>query len=69
MSELRKDSLSFVEALGQSVANVSPTLTPALVVAAVAGIAGSASWLVYVFAMIALVIVVPVIGECSNRHN
>ena len=34
MSELKKDSLSFLETLGQSVANVSPTLTPALVVAA-----------------------------------
>ncbi len=27
--ELRKDSLSFMETLGQSVVNVSPTLTPA----------------------------------------
>src|SRR4029077_2568456 len=43
MSELRKDSLSFIEALGQSVANVSPTLTPALAVAVVAGMAGTAS--------------------------
>ena len=34
-SELRKDSLSFLEALGQSVANVSPTLTPALAVASI----------------------------------
>ena len=34
--ELRKDSLSFMETLGQSVANVSPTLTPALAVAVVA---------------------------------
>ena len=38
MSELRKDSLSFLEALGQSVANVSPTLTPAVAAAVVAGI-------------------------------
>ena len=29
MSELRTDSLSFIEAIGQSIANVSPTLTPA----------------------------------------
>jgi len=66
-SELRKDSLSFLEALGQSVANVSPTLTPALVVAVVAGMAGTASWLVYVFATIALVIVGINVGKLAKR--
>ncbi len=39
MSELRTDSLSFLEAIGQSVANVSPTLTPAIAVAVVVGTA------------------------------
>jgi amino acid transporter len=67
MSELRKDSLSFIEALGQSVANVSPTLTPALAVAVVAGIAGAASWLVYVIATIALVIVSLNISKLAGR--
>lgn len=67
MSELRKDSLSFIEALGQSVANVSPTLTPALAVAVVAGMAGSASWLVYVFATIALVIVGLNVGKLAGK--
>jgi amino acid transporter len=67
MSELRKDSLSFFEALGQSVANVSPTLTPALAVAVVAGMAGSASWLVYVIATIALLIVALNIGKLAGR--
>jgi amino acid transporter len=67
MSELRKDSLSFFEALGQSVANVSPTLTPALAVAVVAGIAGTASWLVYVIATIALLIVALNIGKLAGR--
>jgi amino acid transporter len=67
MSELRKDSLSFIEALGQSVANVSPTLTPALAVAVVAGMAGSASWLVYVFATIALVIVGINVGKLAGK--
>jgi amino acid transporter len=57
MSELRRDSLSFVEALGQSVANVSPTFTPALAVAVVAGTAATASWLVYLIATVALIIV------------
>jgi amino acid transporter len=67
MSELRKDNLSFVEALGQSVANVSPTLTPALAVAVVAGMAGSASWLVYVFATIALLIVGINVGKLAGK--
>ncbi len=67
MSELRKDSLSFFEALGQSVANVSPTLTPALAVAVVAGIAGNASWLVYVIATVALLIVALNIAKLAGR--
>ncbi len=67
MSELRKDSLSFVETLGQSVANVSPTLTPALAVAVVAGMAGTASWLVYIAATIALVIVGLNVGQLAKR--
>ncbi len=67
MSELRKDSLSFLEALGQSVANVSPTLTPALAVAVVVGIAGTASWLVYVIATAALLIVALNISKLAGR--
>jgi len=67
MTELRKDSLSFFEALGQSVANVSPTLTPALAVAVVAGIAGDASWLVYVIATVALLIVALNIAKLAGR--
>ena len=67
MPELKKDSLSFIETLGQSVANVSPTLTPALAVAVVAGMAGSASWLVYVIATIALLIVGVNVGKLAKR--
>jgi amino acid transporter len=67
MSELRKDSLSFLEALGQSVANVSPTLTPALAVAVVVGIAGTASWLVYAISMAALFIVALNISKLAGR--
>ena len=57
MSELRKDSLSFLEALGQSVANVSPTLTPALSIAVVAGTAGVGSWFIYLLATVAMLVV------------
>ena len=67
MPELRKDSLSFIETLGQSVANVSPTLTPALAIAVVAGMAGTASWLVYIAATIALLIVGINVGKLAKR--
>src|ERR1700761_4326895 len=67
MSELRKDSLSFVEALGQSVANVSPTLTPAVAVTVVAAMAGTASWLVYVLATLSLVIVGINVSELAAK--
>jgi amino acid transporter len=67
MSELRKDSLSFFEALGQSVASVAPTFTPALGVAVVAGMAGSAAWLVYVCALVGMLVVALNIGELAKR--
>lgn len=67
MSELRTDSLSFVEAIGQSVANVSPTLTPAIGVTVVAATAGNGSWLVYVLATIALVVVGYNIGKLASK--
>ena len=67
MFTLKKDSLSFLETVGQSVANVSPTLTPALVIAVVGGMAGTASWLVYVAATVALLIVGVNIGKLAER--
>ena len=67
MSELRADSLSFLEAIGQSVANVSPTLTPAIAVAVVAATAGTASWLVFVLATFALVVVGFNIGKLAGK--
>jgi amino acid transporter len=67
MPQLRSDRLSFLEAIGQSVANVSPTLTPAIAVSVVAATAGTASWLVYVLATIALVVVGYNIGKLASR--
>lgn len=67
MPELRKDSLSFIETLGQSVANVSPTLTPALSVAVVAAIAGTGSWAVFIIATVALLIVGLNVGKLAKR--
>ena len=67
MSELKSDSLSFLETLGQSLANVSPTLTTALAVAVVAGMAGTASWLVYIVGTVALLIFGVNVGKLAKR--
>jgi amino acid transporter len=67
MPELRKDSLSFIETLGQSVANVSPTLTPALSIAVVAAIAGTGSWVVFIIATVSLLIVGLNVGKLAKR--
>lgn len=67
MSELRKDSLSFIETLGQSVANVSPTLTPALSIAVIAGSAGTGSWFVYVLATFAMLVVGVNIAKLARK--
>lgn len=67
MTELRKDSLSFIETLGQSVANVSPTLTPALSIAVVAGTAGTGSWFVYLLATISMLVVGYNVGKLARK--
>ena len=67
MAELKRNSLSLVEAIGQSVCSLSPTFTPALGVAVVGGMAGSESWLVYTLATISLVIVAINIGKLAKR--
>jgi amino acid transporter len=67
MAELRKDSLTFIEAIGQSICSLSPTFTPALGVAVVGGMAGSASWLVYTLATIGIVIVAINIAALAKR--
>jgi amino acid transporter len=66
--QLRHDSLSLVEVLGQSVANIAPTLTPALNIAVVAGLAGVGSWISYLIATVAMVFVAASIGFLARRH-
>ncbi|MBI3562877.1 MAG: APC family permease [Gammaproteobacteria bacterium] len=65
---LKKDHLSFVETLGQSVANVAPTFMPAIMIATVAGIAGTASWLVYALATISLIFVALNVARLAGRY-
>ncbi len=66
---LRSQSLGFLEAIGQSLANISPTLTPALNIGAVVALAGQASWLVYGIATIALLLVGMNISALASRFS
>ncbi len=54
---LRATCLSFPETLAQSVANISPTLTPVVIVPLVYASAGRGTWLAYLFATIGLLLV------------
>jgi amino acid transporter len=58
-----------VDCIGQSVANIAPTLTPALNIAVVAGLAGSGSWLGFLIATVAVLFVALNIATLSRRHT
>ena len=66
--QLRRGALSIVESLGQSIANVAPTLTPAINISVVAGLAGAGSWVSYLISSIALLFVAASIGTLAGRH-
>jgi amino acid transporter len=68
MPQLRNGTLSQFESLGQSVANIAPTLTPALNISVVAAIAGTGSWLAYVVATVGMLFVSANIGALARRH-
>lgn len=66
--QLSGGRLSFLETIGQSVANIAPTATPALNVTVVAGMAGIGSWLSYLIATIGMMFVAANIGQLAKRH-
>jgi amino acid transporter len=67
-AQLRHGALSLPETIGQSIANIAPTLTPALNISVVAGIAGVGSWLSYLLATIGCVFVGGCIAALARRH-
>ena len=67
-TRLRGDSLNFLETIGQSIANVAPTCTPALNITVVAGMAGTGTWLAYLIATIGMLFVAGNIGVLARRH-
>src|SRR5271166_3029827 len=54
---LRGEALSPMETLGQSVSTIAPTSTPAATIPLVAALAGNGTWLAYLLAMIAILLV------------
>ncbi|MBV8924745.1 MAG: APC family permease [Bradyrhizobium sp.] len=68
-ANLRAGALTPVENLSQSIANIAPTMTPALNVTVVAGLAGGGTWLAYVIATIAMLIVGVNINVLARRHS
>lgn len=67
-AQLRHGTLSLIETIGQSIANIAPTLTPALNISVVAGFAGVDSWMSYVIGTIGIMFVASGIGSLAARH-
>jgi amino acid transporter len=65
---LRADNLSAVETLAQSISTIAPTATPALTIPLVFALAGNGTWLAYVFAMSAIVLIAFCISRFA-RHT
>lgn len=66
-SGLRSECLSPLEVLGQSVANIAPSATPALVIPLVFATAGNGTWLAYLFATIAIALVAGNLNQFTKR--
>src|SRR5579859_6167443 len=64
---LKSTCLTFPETLSQSVANISPTLTPVVIVPLVFASAGNGTWLAYLFATIGLALVGLNINQFAKR--
>jgi amino acid transporter len=64
---LRPTCLSFVEVLSQSIANISPTLTPVVIIPLVFASSGNGTWLAYLFATIGLMLVGLSVNQFAKR--
>jgi amino acid transporter len=65
---LRHGSLGIIETIGQSIANIAPTATPALTVAPLIGLAGTGSWLSFLLATLGMILVASNIAALARRH-
>jgi amino acid transporter len=67
-AQLKHGALNKIETLGQSIANIAPTMTPALNITVVAGLAGIGSWVAYALATFGLIFVGASISSLAKRH-
>jgi amino acid transporter len=65
---LRREILSPMETLAQSVSTIAPASTPAATIPLVCALAGNGTWLAYVLATVAIVLVALCIGRYA-RHS
>jgi amino acid transporter len=68
VTRLRAGALGLVEVVGQSLAAIAPTLTPALNITVVAGLAGIGCWMAYFIGTVGVVIVAASVGILAARH-
>ena len=68
VARLRAGALGLVEVVGQSLAAIGPTLTPALNITVVAGLAGIGCWMAYFIGTVGVVIVAACVGILAARH-
>jgi len=66
-SGLKKSILAPIEVLAQSIANIAPSATPALVIPLVFFFAGNGTWLSYLFATVATVLVGANLNQYTKR--
>lgn len=66
-SGLRSDALTFWEVVAQSVANIAPSATPALIIPLVFASTGGGTWLAYAVATAALLLVALNINQFARR--
>jgi amino acid transporter len=68
VTRLRSGALNLIETVGQSLAAIAPTLTPALNISVVAGLAGLGCWMSYFMGTMGVVIVAASVGVLASRH-
>src|SRR5208282_4897593 len=66
---LRRDALSPMETLAQSVSTMAPTTTPAATIPLVCALAGNGTWLAYVLATVAVLLVEWCIGRFARYSS
>jgi len=66
---LRRDALSPLETLAQSVSTIAPTTTPAATIPLVCALAGNGTWLAYVLATAAILLVALCISQFARYSS